>query len=214
MYIYIMEQEIMEQNLTDLEIRKMIMAERRRKMRRRRITAAIIAVLITAGVGLLAGKGIGVLVFNKILYPEATAFAADVPVVRIALDERGNQGGEKFWSWYGFDYRVSWCACFTSWCEDQVGNIEAGKAPRYAMVADGANWFKATEQWRDAGEVPSPGDHVFFDWENDGELDHVGIVTGVTDELVFTIEGNSNDFCRQKRYMINDPIIYGYGRTD
>ena len=26
----------------------------------------------------------------------------------------GNEGGELFWSWYGFESRVSWCACFVS----------------------------------------------------------------------------------------------------
>ena len=26
----------------------------------------------------------------------------------------GNVGGEPYWSWYGFQGRVEWCACFVS----------------------------------------------------------------------------------------------------
>ena len=28
-----------------------------------------------------------------------------------------------YWSWYGFESRVEWCACFVSWCADQCGYI-------------------------------------------------------------------------------------------
>ena len=45
----------------------------------------------------------------------------DVPLVKTARAELGNKGGEKFWSWYGFDYQVDWCGCFVSWCADQNG---------------------------------------------------------------------------------------------
>ena len=38
-----------------------------------------------------------------------------------ASKQIGNNGGQKFWSWYGFNYRVEWCACFVSWCANEVG---------------------------------------------------------------------------------------------
>ena len=41
-------------------------------------------------------------------------------VVAIAQGEVGNAGGEKYWRWYGFDSRVSWCACFVSWVLHQA----------------------------------------------------------------------------------------------
>ena len=61
------------------------------------------------------------------------------------------------------------------------------------------------------GDTPEAGDLIFFDWDQDGGRDHVGIVTAVVDDKVFTVEGNSSDLCRQKRYYLDDPAIYGYG---
>ena len=42
-------------------------------------------------------------------------------IASVALTQLGNQGGQKFWSWSGFDSHVAWCACFASWCGDQAG---------------------------------------------------------------------------------------------
>lgn len=35
-------------------------------------------------------------------------------IVVVALSQLGNMGGEPYWSWYGFEGRVDWCACFVS----------------------------------------------------------------------------------------------------
>lgn len=57
------------------------------------------------------------------------------------------------------------------------------------------------------------GDIIFFDWENDGEADHTGIVEKTENNTVYTIEGNSSgDTCRQKSYDINSSVILGYGK--
>ena len=45
------------------------------------------------------------------------------------------------------------------------------------MVKDGANFFKDRDQWMNAGSTPATNDLIFFDWDSDGVLDHVGIVT-------------------------------------
>ena len=58
------------------------------------------------------------------------------------------------------------------------------------------------------------GDIIFFDWadSNDGKADHVGIVEKCEDGIVYTVEGNStNDTCRNKSYLLNSNVIYGYG---
>lgn len=56
------------------------------------------------------------------------------------------------------------------------------------------------------------GDIMFFDWENDGEADHTGIVEKTEKGKVYTIEGNtSGDSCKQKEYDINSNMILGYG---
>ena len=35
-------------------------------------------------------------------------------LVELAKGQVGNVGGAPYWSWYGFDSRVAWCACFVS----------------------------------------------------------------------------------------------------
>lgn len=88
----------------------------------------------------------------------------------------GNIGGQPYWSWYGFDSRVEWCACFVSWCANECGYIEASVISKYAGCVQGSEWFKERGQWADRNYEPAPGTIIFFDWEGDGITDHTGIV--------------------------------------
>ena len=146
-------------------------------------------------------------------YPYGRAFTSggNQAIVEVALTQLGNEGGQPYWSWYGFEGRVEWCACFVSWCADQCGYIESGIIPKFAGCVDGANWFKGNGQWQDRSYEPSAGDIIFFDWEGDGETDHVGIVEKCENGVVYTVEGNSGDACRQNQYTVGSSSIYGYG---
>lgn len=118
------------------------------------------------------------------------------------MTQLGNEGGQPYWSWYGFEGRVEWCACFVSWCADQCGYIESGIIPKFAGCVDGSNWFKGNGQWKDRNYEPQAGDIIFFDWEGDGETDHVGIVEKCENGVVYTVEGNSGDACRQSNIRL------------
>ena len=146
-------------------------------------------------------------------YPYGRAFTSggNQAIVEVALTQLGNEGGQPYWSWYGFEGRVEWCACFVSWCADQCGYIESGIIPKFAGCVDGANWFKGNGQWKDRSYEPSACDIIFFDWEGDGETDHVGIVEKCENGVVYTVEGNSGDTCRQNQYTVGSSSIYGYG---
>ena len=146
-------------------------------------------------------------------YPYGRAFTSggNQAIVEVALTQLGNEGGQPYWSWYGFEGRVEWCACFVSWCADQCGYIESGIIPKFAGCVDGANWFKGNGQWQDRNYEPQAGNIIFFDWEGDGETDHVGIVEKCENGVVYTVEGNSGDACRQKQYTVGSSSIYGYG---
>ena len=135
----------------------------------------------------------------------------DGEIVTVALLQVGNVGGQPYWSWYGFDGRVEWCACFVSWCANECGYIDSGVIPKFAGCANGVQWFKDRGQWQDSSFEPSAGQIIFFDWECDGEVDHVGIVEKCENGIVYTVEGNSGDACRQKQYAIGSSVIYGYG---
>ena len=146
-------------------------------------------------------------------YPYGRAFTAggNQAIVEVALTQLGNQGGQPYWSWYGFNSRVEWCACFVSWCADQCGYIESGLVPKFAGCVDGANWFKSNGKWQDRTYEPKVGDIIFFDWEGDGITDHVGIVEKCENGTVYTVEGNSGDACKQRQYAVGSSNIYGYG---
>lgn len=133
-------------------------------------------------------------------------------IVSIALSQIGNIGGKPYWSWYGFESRVEWCACFTSWCANESGQLNIS-IPKFSRVEDGIKWFKDNNKWKDKSYVPSSGDIIFFDWQNDNDPDHVGIVEKVENGYVCTIEGNSSDECKQKQYSTNGKAIYGFGIT-
>lgn len=132
-------------------------------------------------------------------------------LVNIAKSQLGNEGGEKFWSWYGFTSREEWCACFVSWCANQAGLIQSGAVPKFSLCTDGKNWFQNQGKWQGAGSMPSPGAIVFFDWEHDGTCDHVGIVERCDGTTVYTIEGNSGDAVKERSYAISSNSIMGYG---
>ena len=91
-----------------------------------------------------------------------------------------------YWSWYGFNSRVEWCACFVSWCANECGYIDAGVIPKFAGCTGGSG----------------PQDDV---------PDHVGIVERVENGVVYTVEGNSGDSCRQRSYSVGHYEIWGYG---
>lgn len=132
-------------------------------------------------------------------------------IVELAKQQIGNIGGEIYWRWYGFNSRVEWCAVFISWLANETGMLN-DKIPKFAVVNNGISWFKSRGEWKSRGYVPRAGDIIFFDWENDGKPNHVGIVEKVEDNYIYTIEGNStNDTCRSKKYNINSNVIYGFG---
>ena len=133
-------------------------------------------------------------------------------IVDVALSQVGNIGGEPYWSWYGFSNHVEWCACFVSWCADQCGYLDSGTYPKFSGCVFGMQWFQQRGLWLDGSAEPVPGMLIFFDWATqDGVPDHVGIVEKVENGVVYTVEGNSRDMCRQKQYALGSGVILGYG---
>lgn len=87
----------------------------------------------------------------------------DNEIVAVALEQVGNTGGEPYWSWYGFESRVEWCACFVSWCANECGYIDAGIIPKYASChSEGVSWFKTCGLWKDGGFIPKGRRYYIF----------------------------------------------------
>lgn len=132
-------------------------------------------------------------------------------LVTIAKSQLGNEGGQKFWSWWGFESREEWCACFVSWCAEQAGLLQNGTVPKFALCTAGVDWFQSHGKWQSAGSMPAAGSYIFFDWNHGGDSDHVGIVESCDGTTVYTVEGNSGDRVKQNSYSISSPSILGYG---
>lgn len=140
-------------------------------------------------------------------------------IVAVALSQLGNEGGEPYWSHFGFSSRIEWCACFVTWCADECGYVADGIMPNVIGCVAGMNWFKARDQWIDGNNEPVPGMIIYFDWDDpegefgpqDGKPDHVGIVEKVVDGIIYTVEGNSGDSVRQNQYPVGEHVILGFG---
>ena len=134
-------------------------------------------------------------------------------IIEIARKEIGNKCGEKYWRWYGFNQRENWCAIFVSWCANESGIIN-NTIPKFSLCTDGVKWYKDHNKWENKSYIPQTGDIIFFDWNGDGHVQHVGIVEKEENGKVYTIEGNSNDEVRNKSYSLNNKSIYGYGSVN
>lgn len=133
-------------------------------------------------------------------------------MVEIALSQVGNVGGEPYWRWDGFNSRIEWCAVFVSWVANQAGYIDKGIVPKFTTCrTQGVPWFKNKGLWRAPGYIPKSGDIIFFDWQQDGLADHVGIVERVEGNKIYTVEGNSDDAVKRNNYTINNRSTYGFG---
>jgi len=135
-------------------------------------------------------------------------------IVTTALSQLGQEGGRPYWTWWGFNFRIEWCACFVSWCATQCGYTQDQQTPSFISCKIGIDWFKAHNQWKGRDYIPKPGDYIFFDWEPDTIADHIGIVDYYEDGYVYTVEGNSSDEVRKRVYDIKSEEIYGFASPD
>ncbi len=139
-------------------------------------------------------------------------------LVSAALGEKGTVGGEKYVAWYNgvmgvhLSLKAAWCAIFVSWCARQAG-IDLQRLPSFASCTAGRSRFRQMGIWkeRSSGYVPRRGDLILFDWDADTSMaEHVGIVTGANKSYVYTVEGNSGNTVREKRYSRNSSCVLGY----
>lgn len=98
--------------------------------------------------------------WSNVLYGSS---GGSTDIVQVASSQIGNIGGQPYWSWYGFNSRVSWCACFVSWCAEQCGYIEKGIIPKFANCQnEGIVWFKTCSLWQENSYIPKARRHYIF----------------------------------------------------
>lgn len=117
-------------------------------------------------------------------------------------------------STFGMD--VAWCAIFVTWVMI-ICNVAKEVVLRFASCTAGMKWFISKGRWQNAKAyggtyTPVPGIPVFFSKAHKlMDPSHVGIVTKVTSTYVYTVEGNTSDAVHERKYLLNDPYIIGYG---
>lgn len=130
--------------------------------------------------------------------------------------EYGQDGGyTKYGAWFG-DSTGAWCAYFVSWCASQAG-IPTSIVPRLGNCAAAVNWYKNHSVFysRGTGYVPKTGDIIFYNWGGGSIAQHIGIITGVSGNNIYTIEGNTDSNvgyrCAAKTRSRTANYIVGYG---
>lgn len=96
--------------------------------------------------------------------------------------------------WYGLNFNP-WCAMFVSYCFNKAGAgyaVATQNKKGFASCSAGSSYFRKLKQWVKL-EDAQPGDIVFFDWELNGDPDHVGIVVknDPKKKIMITYEGNT-----------------------
>lgn len=185
-------------------------------------------------------KGYGVPNFPEVSTTAGVSGAGDT-LAEVAMNEyqRANAAGEVGgWLYRNWDkatqdwlessgYTPNWCACFVSWCGEQLGYCTAGYFPRTWSVYMYTQWFYERgdlgEVHNRDGYVPVAGDLVIYDWNGAGTQDHIEIVTGCDGGTFTSIGGNSGNafvpnggrWCdyslvASHQYGINDYVVWGY----
>lgn len=157
-------------------------------------------------------------VFDEMVYGVGTGGASMLAeVARKEVEEGSHYGGQKYWSWYGFDYRVEWCACFVSYCMNKCGILTEKTGEGHKDAQAGLGWYKERGHFLPGSETPSPGMLINFGEDQH----HIGIVIDVKNNTVYTAEGNTYDSRTGQRdstgfheYPVGSPLIHGYGTFD
>lgn len=145
------------------------------------------------------------------------------------LDDKTANAGDKNYTKYARDLDningfyngkkngYSWCDIFVDWCFVKAFGVDRAlellcqpKKSCGAGVGYSCDYYKNNGQFFTKAQI---GDQIFFK-NSKGVRTHTGLVVGVDDKYVYTIEGNAGDGVREKKYTHNSSSIYGYGRPN
>lgn len=130
---------------------------------------------------------------------------------RFADDGTTRKGYTRYGAWYGNEYG-DWCAMFAAFCIRYAG-IPAEQMPVNSGCAAWISELKNAGMYVESQtKQPKSGDLVFFDLDQDGSADHVGIVEKVQESgTLKVVEGNSADMVKENEWATEDAKILGYG---
>ena len=131
------------------------------------------------------------------------------------------RGYTRYGDWFGCPYG-DWCAMFASFCihyADVEGMPLDMSCPSWIEELRALNLYRPARSGDPQQQyIPVAGDLVFYDWEQDGISDHVGLVVEVTPATeeeaakLITLEGNVEDRVQYMSYALDNPVILGFGQ--
>lgn len=117
---------------------------------------------------------------------------------------------------YPVKYTDAWCSTYVSAMSILCGMTEI--LPTECGCGKHIELFKKLNSWvEDDAYVPSPGDVIFYSWNDSGAgecstgASHVGIVTSCDGRKITVIEGNLSNSVGYRTLDVNDRYIRGYG---
>jgi hypothetical protein len=142
-------------------------------------------------------------------------------VISIAQSQLGTREGTNNYTKYGVWYssyvgssvyqHAAWCAMFVSWCGNQAG-LSSDIFYYHAYCPSGVSWYQKKGEWKWKGYAPKMGDIVYYDWNGDRVVDHVGLVESYNSSTgnITTIEGNYSDQVKRRTINYKSSSIFGY----
>ena len=123
---------------------------------------------------------------------------------------------DKYILWYNavngtkFATTVAWCAISASWA-NRRGGVNETRYPNFSSCSASLKVFEKSGLVKNPKTYkPKSGDLIYFDWDQNGAPEHVGMVFSYDGKYVETIEGNSSDAVRHKKYLANSKYISKY----
>lgn len=117
---------------------------------------------------------------------------------------------------YKVKYTDAWCATFVSAVAIQTGCTDI--IPTECSCPRQIELFKKLGAWAESdSRTPEPGDIIYYDWDDSGKgdnvgvSDHVGIVEKVAHGKITVIEGNYSNAVKRRTLSVNGKYIRGYG---
>ena len=133
-------------------------------------------------------------------------------IINLAVEQLGNDYNT-YCKDMGYNYRIEWCACFISWLAEKLGITDI--IPVDMSCNRQISKFKALGVWHTDRNFQT-GDILYYDWDNSGDADHVGIIEKVNGMSLTVIEGNNgnfpNDRVRRRKIASDSSLIFGYAR--
>ena len=139
------------------------------------------------------------------------------------LDDKTANAGSNNWTKYARDLAkagyyqsgkngYAWCDVFVDWCFFKAYGAVEGQRIQCQTGPCGAGCIFSAQYYQQQGrydKTPRIGDQVFF--QTGGQIGHTGIVVGVTDSTIVTVEGNASDQVKRNTYSRGSGYIAGYG---